>query len=142
MTQQHVNERTLGEVIEEERGKIIARRVLDAQAMKIEHNFTAMARLKGIEGTDMGTYTTHALPDGSLYGEGQGIFMSRDGEAVAWKGQGLGAFTAPGKVRFRGSLFFSTESKGKLASMNNIVCVFEHEGDMEGNISSKVWEWK
>lgn len=141
MTQQQIG-RTLGEAIEEETGKIVSRRVLDAQTMKLEHNFTAMGRMKGIEGTDTGTYVSHALPDGSLYGEGQGIFMSKDGEAVAWKGQGLGILTAQGKVRFRGSLFFSTQSRGKLASMNNIVGVFEHEGDMEGNISSKVWEWK
>lgn len=110
--------------------------------MKLEHNFTTVSKMKGVEGTNIGTYISHALPDGSLYGEGEGIFMSQDGEAVAWKGQGLGVFTAPGKVRFRGSVFYSTESKGKLASMNNIVGVFEHEGDNEGNISSTVWEWK
>jgi hypothetical protein len=68
--------------------------------------------------------------------------MSREGEAVSWKGQGLGVFTVEGKVRFRGSIFYSTQSKGRLASMNNIVGVFEHQGDMEGNISSTVWEWK
>ena len=142
MAQQHVNERTLGAMIEEEKGKIVLRRVLDAQAMKMEHNFTATGRVKGIEGTNTGTYVSQALPDGSLFGEGEGIFMSKDGEAVAWKGQGIGAFTAPGKVRFRGSLFFSTQSRGKLASMNNTVGVFEHEGDADGNISSRVWEWK
>jgi hypothetical protein len=142
MTQQQVTGHLLGEMIEEERGKITSRRVLDAQTMKLEHNFTATAKMKGIEGTNIGTYISYVLPDGSLQGEGQGVFMSQDGEAVAWKGQGLGVLGAAGKVRFRGSLFFSTQSKGKLASMNSVMGVFEHEGDMEGNISSTVWEWK
>ena len=46
-------------------------------------------------------------------------------------------FTAPGKVSFRGSLFYSAQSEGKLASMNNTVGVFEHEGDREGNRGNK-----
>jgi len=29
-----------------------------------------------------------------------------------------------------------------LSSMNNVVGVFEHEGDMEGNVSTKIWDWK
>jgi hypothetical protein len=143
MTQQQFSgERLLGEVIEEERGKVTSRRVIDAEKMKIEHNFTSMSKIRGVEGTNMGKYVSQAQPDGSLYGEGEGIFMSQDGEAVSWKGQGLGAFTGPGKVRFRGSLIYTTQSKGKLASMNNVFGVFEHFGDMEGEMTSTVWEWK
>src|SRR6266516_3217896 len=50
--------------------------------------------------------------------------------------------TRPGKIRFVGSLFFSTASTGKLAFLNNLVGVFEYESDEIGNTSSKVWEWK
>jgi hypothetical protein len=57
-------------------------------------------------------------------------------------GTGLGKFTGPEKIRYRGSLHFKTMSKGSLASMNNVVGMFEHESDMEGNVSSKSWEWK
>jgi hypothetical protein len=69
--------------------------------------------------------------------------MSKDGQEMAtWTGQGIGRFIGPGKIRFIGSLFFSTASAGKLAFLNNLVGVFEYESDESGNTSSKVWEWK
>jgi hypothetical protein len=61
---------------------------------------------------------------------------------VTWTGQGIGRFTAPGNIRFTGSLFFSTSATGKLAFLNNLVGVFEYEADELGNTSSKCWEWK
>jgi len=46
-----------------------------------------------------------------LYGEGQGIITTKDGQGMAiWTGQGIGKFTAPGKVSFRGSIFLRTPS--------------------------------
>ncbi|HZC50381.1 MAG TPA: hypothetical protein VE244_15130 [Nitrososphaeraceae archaeon] len=62
---------------------------------------------------------------------------------ATWTGQGIGRFSSPGKISFRGSLFFSTNSQNrKLAFLNNMVGVFEYEVDEMGNCSSKVWEWK
>jgi hypothetical protein len=67
------------------------------------------------------------------------------GEGMAtYTVQGLGRFTSPGKVRFHGSVFFRTTSSGggKISFLNNMVGVFEYEGDEQGNCSVKVWEWK
>ena len=84
-----------------------------------------------------------ARPGGAMYGEGQGVLMSKDGQEMAtWTGQGIGRFTSPGKIRFTGSLFFSTSSTGKLAFLNNLVAVFEYQSDESGNTSAKAWEWK
>jgi hypothetical protein len=56
--------------------------------------------------TDVETYTS-VLKEGVLHGRGQGIVTSKDGKGVAtWTGQGVGRFTEPGKVSFRGSIFF------------------------------------
>jgi hypothetical protein len=72
--------------------------------------------------------------------------MAKDGQGmVSWMGQGIGKSTGPGKVRFHGSIFFRTppaSNGGKLSYLNNMVGVFEYEGDEMGNCSSKVWEWK
>jgi hypothetical protein len=132
----------LGELITEERGKVTGRRILDSQAGKMETSFTAMGRVKGVEGMDMGTYVSWMLPDGSMEGKGQGVFMTNDGQMISWTGTGLGQFKGAGKIRYKGSLHFKTMSKGSLASMNNVVGVFEHDGDIEGNVSTKTWEWK
>jgi hypothetical protein len=67
------------------------------------------------------------LREGVLQGEGYGIITTKDGQRMTtWRGQGIGNFTSPGKVRFRGSMFFkipSASEGGKLLSLNNIVGV-------------------
>ncbi|HEU4443286.1 MAG TPA: hypothetical protein VFR94_01295 [Nitrososphaeraceae archaeon] len=58
---------------------------------------------------------------GVLFGEGQGIITAKDGQGVVtWTGQGIGKFTGPGKVSFRGSIFLrtpSTSQGGKLSEL-------------------------
>jgi hypothetical protein len=137
----------LGEQIYEHKGKIIGQRILDvseeAGLPKIETTFSATAKLKGtIDITDIGSYWSIVKPGGVLYGEGQGVYTTKDGEMATWTGQGIGRFTAPGGVSFRGSLFFRTNSTGKLSFLNNLVAVFEYEVDEQGNTTAKAWEWK
>ena len=139
----------LGEQIYEHKGKIIGQRVLDATREiglpKIETTFSATAKLKGtIDITDMGTYWSIVKPGGVLYGEGQGVYTTKDGsgEMATWTAQGVGRFTVRGVVSFRGSLFFRTNSTAKVSFLNNLVGVFEYEVDEQGNTTAKVWEWK
>ncbi len=134
----------LGDLIAEEKGKITSQRVLDVEGGEptIETSFSATGKYRGVETTGTETYCATPKPGGAIYGEGKGQ-LSRDGqEMVTWTGQGIGRFTAPGKIRFTGSLFFSTSSTGKLAFLNNLAGVFEYEADELGNTSSKCWEWK
>jgi hypothetical protein len=83
-------------------------------------------------------------PGGILHGEGQGLYMTKDGsgETATWTGQGVGRLTGGGRVSYRGSLFFRANSTGKLSFLNNIVTVFEYEVDESGNTTAKMWEWK
>ena len=101
---------------------------------------------RGIQCTDIGTYTSVLREGGVLFGEGRGIITTKDGQGVAtWTGQGIGKFTGPGKVSFRSSIFLrtpSTSQGGKLSDLNNMVGVFEYEADEMGNCSTKSWEWK
>jgi hypothetical protein len=87
--------------------------------------------------------TNEVRSGGALYGEAKGILMTRDGqEMVTYTAEGIGRVVGPGKIRFLGSVFYSTASTGKLAFLNNLVAVFEHEVDESGNVSNKLWEWK
>jgi hypothetical protein len=137
----------LGELIGEGKGKITGRRVLNVEGPKIEISFARSGKYGGEEASDIGTYCA-AMKQGEvgvMYGEGHGIITAKDGQGMAtWTGQGIGRFTSPGKISFRGSLFFSAPSPsgGKLSSLNNLVGVFEYEEDEQGNCSDKVWEWK
>lgn len=135
----------LGDLISEEKGKITNQRVLDVEGgeLKMETSFSASGNYRGVETTATVTYCGSFRAGGAIYGEGQGVLMSKDGQEMAtWTGQGIGRFTSPGKVRFTGSLFFNTSSTGKLAFLNNLVGVFEYETDELGNTSAKTWEWK
>jgi hypothetical protein len=136
---------TLGEIIEESTGKITGVRVLDAEMAKTETSFATEGNYRGIPCADVGTYTS-VIREGVLHGKGQGIVTSKDGQGMVTDTfQGIGKFTAPGKVSFRGSIFFrtpSTSDGGKLSGFNNVVGVFEFEADEAGNSSSKTWEWK
>ena len=135
----------LGKIIEESSGKITGERILDVWIPKMETSFAMEGNYKGTPCTDVGTYTS-VLKDRVLNGRGQGIVTSKDGKGVAtWTGKGVGRFTGPRKVSFRGSIFFripSTSEGGKLSDLNNMVGVFEYEVDEMGNCSSKTWEWK
>ena len=135
----------LGEQIAEVKGKITGQRVLDAEGPKVEYSFSANGKMKDVEITHMATFWTIPRGNGILYGEGQGVITTNDGQDMATEiGRGIGQFTDGGKkVRFRGSFFYRvTSTTGKLAFLNNTVGIFEYEGDESGNTSYKVWEWK
>ena len=133
----------LGELICELRGKRTARRVLSTEGggFKVEVSFEDSGKLLGVEANDIGTYSSVSRPDGSLYGEGQGVLLMPDGGMATWKGQGVGKFLAGGAVSYRGAIYYSTATP-KLARLNSLAGVFEFEVDANGNTHSKIWEWK
>jgi hypothetical protein len=134
----------LGELILEEKGKTTGLRVLPSEgtSAKVEVSFQGSGKVLGIEHTDMGTYHSVARSDGSLFGEGQGVVMTKDGGMATWKGHGIGRFAGRGSaVNWRGAIYYQTSSQ-KLARLNGVAAIFEFDVDEDGNCTSKIWEWK
>jgi hypothetical protein len=131
----------LGESIGESRGKRTGRRVLSTNPFKVEVSLETSGTLLGIEVNEVITYWSEARADGSLYGEGQGVTITKDGETATWKGQGVGKIVSGGAVSYRGAVYYSTASP-KLARLNAVAAVFEFDADANGNTHSKLWEWK
>lgn len=131
----------LGDVLGESKGRRIVRRVLSSDPLRVEVSFEDTGTMLGIATTGMGTYTSEGRPDGSLYGEGQGVMITADGEPILWRGSGVGKLLAGGAISYRGILYYRTPSQ-KLAPLNNACGVFEYDVDAVGNTTSKVWEWK
>jgi hypothetical protein len=131
----------IGQQIAETKGKRLVRRVLTIDPPTAEVSFEDSGQMLGVPTTGMGTYTSIIRPDGSIYGHGQGLNMTQDGEAITWTGTGVGKFGPGGAVSYRGMLFFQTTSQ-KLAQINNSCGAFEYEVDASGSTTSKVWEWK
>jgi hypothetical protein len=134
----------LGEQIGQETGQITGMRVLPGHGggVKVEVSFQASGTILGIQETNMGTYVSVTRPDGSLFGEGQGVMMTDQGEMAEWRGNGVGKFTGHGTgVSWRGVTYYQTTSE-RLARLNSIAEVFEFETDESGKSDAKSWEWK
>lgn len=131
----------LGKHIGTIKGRRLVRRVLSVTPPTAEVSFEDSGDILGIHVTGMGTYTSSVRPDGSIFGHGQGMSLTDNGESVIWTGTGLGKFGPGGSVSYRGMLFFQTTST-QLAALNNSCAAFEYEVDPSGNTTSNMWEWK
>lgn len=134
----------LGNMIYESKGQITNQRVIGIEGPSLEISLSSNGIINGeIEVTETVTYESTPQQGGIIYGEGQGILMTKDGnEIVTVQPQGIGKYVGSGSVRFAGSVFFNTLSNGKLAFLNDLVGVFEYEMDASGVSHVKVWEWK
>ena len=132
----------LGEQIGEETGKVTVRRVISVEAgAKVEVTVQSTGRLLGVETRNSITYCAGIRPDGSLYGEAQGLVVGKGGEQATFKGQGVGKLLEGGAVSYRGACYYYSDSP-KLRRLNGIATVFEYEADADGNTKSKLWEWR
>ena len=96
----------------------------------------------GIESTQIVTYASQLRPDGTLYGEGQGVLMTADGDAASFVATGAGRFIGPGgAVSYRGVAYYQTAAE-KLSRLNGMAAVFEYDVDGDGNVKGGLWEWK
>jgi hypothetical protein len=130
----------LGDQITDMKGKVTGQRVLDAQGPTVETSVSATGSAKGIKINEMLTYVGKPSSPGVLHGKGQGVFTTESGMA-AWTGEGIGRMT-PSGIKWRGAVYLTSGSTGKLEFLNNMVGIFEAEIDPEGNFSEKSWEWK
>jgi len=132
----------LGEQIYEAKGRRSLRKVVSVDnGPKIEVSFETKGKMLGVDTQEVGTYWSGQRPDGSLYGEGQGIIMGADGSTATWKGGGVGKFVGPGAVSYRGAVYFSSPSPA-WSRLNALAEVFEFEVDSDGTTKTKGWEWK
>lgn len=134
----------LGEQIAELKGKIIGQRVLDVEGPTIETSVSVSGSIKGTQVKE--TLTFEGRPTttskGVLHGKGKGVIMAGESELATYTGEGVGRPSSSGSINYRGSIFYSTSSNGKLEFLDNLIGVFESEIDTEGNFSEKIWEWK
>lgn len=132
----------LGEQIGEESGKVTSRRVLSIEgAPKVEVSFQNTGKLLGVATRGTVTYWAGVRPDGSLYGEAQGVIVGAGGERATFKAQGVGKLADSGAVSYRGAQYFYSDTPN-FKRLNSTAVVFEYEADADGNTKSKLWEWK
>ena len=132
----------LGDKIGDFEAQIIGTKVLSTDPLRVEVTAQGTATLLGTETTEIVTYWSEMRPDGSLYGEGEGVNMTSDGQVATFKAAGIGHPTGEGMgARFRGAVYYHTTSE-KLADLNRVACVYEYEVDAEGRARAELFEWK
>lgn len=133
----------LGEKVGTESGKVTAQRVLPnpGGGPKMETSFQATGTLLGVKETANVTYWAIVRPDGTLYGEGQGVAMGDGGEMATYVGSGVGTMKKDGGVSYRGVVYYQS-STPRWSRLNSVAAVFEYEVDAQGNTKGESWEWK
>jgi hypothetical protein len=101
--------------------------------LKVESSMQATGTLVGIEVTNIATIWSVRRPDGTLYIDGQGVVMARDGGTANFVGWGFGRLTATGGVSHRGAINCRSAT-GSLARLNSTIIPFEAQVDADQNI--------
>ncbi len=92
----------------------------------------------------MGTYGSTLRADSTLHGEcpGQGMILTKTGEAGTRSAAGVGRYTGKGAAAsFRGATFFHNVP-ASLARQGRVAVLYEWEIDEAGNARAPIWEWK
>ena len=134
----------LGDLVVEETGTVTGIRVLsnDASGSKVEISMRTTGTIRGVAESSLWTYSQLTRPDGSTYGEGEGVMTTQDGDVIHLKGSGAGQVGAPGDtINFRVINFAHTESV-KYADLNSIGLVGHYDVAADGSAVNKNWEWK
>jgi hypothetical protein len=132
----------LGEQIGEETGKVMVRRVISVDGgTKVEVTVEGTGKLLGVETRNTVTYRAGIRPDGSLYGEAQGLVIGKGGEQATFKAAGVGKLLDGGAVNYRGASYYYSDSPN-FRRLNAIAVVYEYSADADGKTKSKAWEWR
>lgn len=133
----------LGDKLGSLTGKVVLRRALPCSpgGARTETTQRGTGTLLGIDYQEMSTYESELRPDGTLFGQGQGIYMGKGGEIATWVGQGVGVLSKGGGVSFRGAIYlYSTSDKWR--RLNPVAGVFEYDLDANDNYKGEIVEWK
>ena len=95
----------LGERIGELNGQTIGTRILtdEGRGPRMEVTDHATGVLYGIQVTSTVTYIGTLRPNGTITGEGTGFVLTADGHSANFRGTGVGTFTRPGAISWRGA---------------------------------------
>jgi hypothetical protein len=101
-----------------------------------------------INATERGNFTVTILPNGLSVNQGQGLITTEDGDGGQEEETATTTFASLGRTDAEGTtgsatgaIFFSTNSTGQLAFLNNMVGIAQLEFSPE-EATIKVWEWK
>lgn len=133
----------LGEVIGEANGQVTNIEVLSVEegSPKLKMTLRGSGKAMGVAFTDLVTYW-QVERAGGLYGQGESVWLTEDGEVCTWKGFAVGRPTGiNGAGSHAACGAFETKSQ-KLSRLNTVACIVEYEFDDSGNYHWTACEWQ
>ena len=126
--------------------KLIGQRVVSTAngiTPQIEYTNIENGTIKGVGNvTNLQTWTDTSRSPRIIYGVGQGIITTADGQDMAtWIGYGIGRSNINGTTTYHDIILFNTNSTGKLAFLKNLegLSIASENGN---KIIQKIYEWK
>ena len=110
---------------------------------QIEYTNIENGTIKGVGNvTNLQTWTDTTRSPRIIYGIGQGVIATADGQDMAtWIGFGNGRSNINGTTTYHDIIFFNTNSTGKLAFLKNLEGL--HISEVDGNRrTAEIYEWK
>ena len=134
----------LGNLILDETGTVTGLRVLstDASGTQLEVCLQTTGTIRGVPETCFWTYTQLIRPDGSIYGGGQGVMTTQDGDVIQLIGHGSGQAPPPGEATKFHTMIHPHSTAAKYADLNVIGLAGEYDVDPDGSAVNKCWEWR
>ncbi|MGA9171380.1 MAG: hypothetical protein WBZ20_14675 [Nitrososphaeraceae archaeon] len=126
--------------------KLIGQRVVSTAngiTPQIEYTSIENGSIKGVGNvTNLQTWTDTSRSPRIIYGVGQGVITTADGQDMAtWIGYGIGRSNINGTITYHDIILFNTNSTGRLAFLKNIEGL--HIAEADGNKrTTKIYEWK
>jgi len=138
-----------GELLGEGSGRVTGVRTLrsDGQGARagvsfyFEVSFQGTNNLLGAEMSEFGTYWQVVRPGGALYGEGENVMTTAEGEIAHWTGFGVGRPTGAAPASRWGVCGSFLAATGRLERLATVANVVEYEVDESWNYRWKMWEW-
>src|ERR1041385_3179166 len=126
--------------------KLIGQRVVSTAngiTPQIEYTNIETGTIKGVGNvTNLQTWTDTTRSPRIIYGVGQGVINTADGQDMAtWIGYGIGRSNINGTITYHDIILFNTNSTGRLAFLKNIEGLHIAEAD-GNNRTTKIYEWK
>jgi hypothetical protein len=126
--------------------KLIGQRVVSTAngiTPQIEYTNIENGTIKGVGNvTNLQTWTDTSRSPRIIYGVGQGVITTADGQDMAtWIGYGIGRSNINGTTTYHDIILFNTNSTGRLAFLKNLEGL--HIAEADGNKrTTKIYEWK
>jgi len=127
----------LGEPIFVEKGGDTIKREIGPNTT--QYTFTSNGKMNGnIEYSKAGEYISIAKGNNMTFDHGHGVLTTKDGSETA----NYTFIEVSNGTAYQGASAYSTNSTGKLSTLNNILVIFKGPTNESGNYALKQWPWK